>query len=398
MIWDRQRRDVVFKEYEAAARAAEETMKRATGDAMLKAGSTKDIRRVLFDQMAIDPVKFTPGDKPSTDALSLQKMLLSLEDDDERHSFIKTLLDHRERAKAISDWLSVGKGFDVHVHGDGRIRPTYSLTKARTGRLACSEPALHGTPRESIIRGIVKAAPNKTFVQLDMSQAELRVVAIAANETGLLEQFARGVDAHTATASLLFGVSSEQVTKEQRAKGKIANFATIYLISPQGFADQNNMKPDEAKKFLDQVRRSMPNIQRFSDFLWHQGQTYGYVASAFGRKRRLTGLSLYVNSGIDNGYRIGGLRRQAVNHFTQSTASDIASLATIRCDARLKAEWPGAQIVISHHDAIVVECWEQDAPAIAKLLKFEFEKPVEQLKNQVIPVEVHISSRWGEKG
>lgn len=398
VIWDRERRDVVFKEYEAAVRAAEETMKQATGDTELKAGSTKDMRRVLFEQMALDPVKFTPGDKPSTDAMSLQKLLLSLEDDDERHDFIKTLLDHRERAKAISNWLSTGKGFDLHVHGDGRIRPTYTLTKTRTGRLSAVSPGLHSVPRESAIRGIVKAAPNKTFVQLDMSQAELRVVAIAAEEKGLLEQFAKGVDAHTATASLMFGVPPEQITKEQRAKGKTSNFSIVYLISPQGFADKNSLSLNEAKDFLDQVRKSLPNIQKFSDFLWYETQARGYVSNAFGRKRRLTGLELY--SQLDknaNGYRIGEIRRQAVNHFTQSTASDIASLATIRCDARLKKDFPEAQIVISHHDAIIVECLIADAEKVRAVLTEEFERPVPQLKNAVIPVEVHISFRWGEK-
>ena len=446
VIWDRERRNVVFKEYEAAAQAAKEALQTSAQDQELNPGSVKQVAKVLFEKMGLDPVTFTPRDAPSTEALALQKLLLAmetrtnhhpsteskkgltpeksmigyrhenravskgaqvrdsgsgvnhrLEDDDERKSFIKTLLNHRERAKAISNWLSAGKGFDLHVQGDGRIRPTYSLTRARTGRLACSEPGLHSVPKETSIRGIVKAAPGKTFVQLDMSQAELRVVAVAAEEKGLLEQFSRGIDAHTATASLLFGVPPEKVDNEQRAKGKTANFATIYLISPQGFADKNNMSLNEAKKFLGQVRKSMPAIERFSDFLWSFAQSYGYVPNAFGRKRRLTGLELYARSGTDKGYRIGELRRQAVNHFTQSTASDIASLATIRCAERMRDEHPTAQIVISHHDAIVVECLTSEAESIKNLLIEEFEKPTPQLKNAVIPVEVHISPRWGEK-
>jgi DNA polymerase I-like protein with 3'-5' exonuclease and polymerase domains len=85
----------------------------------------------------------------------------------------------------------------------GRIHASFKMAGTKTGRFSCSNPNLQQIPRDKVFRALFKAPEGKTFVIADYSQMELRVAAIVANESKLLEAYDKGQDTHAITAAML---------------------------------------------------------------------------------------------------------------------------------------------------------------------------------------------------
>ena len=77
-------------------------------------------------------------------------------------------------------------------------------------------------------------------------------MAHVANIKVLLDAFANDEDIHSITATDVFHLKKDKVTKELRRKAKIINFGIIYGISPYGLALQLEISNTEAKNYMDQ--------------------------------------------------------------------------------------------------------------------------------------------------
>ena len=69
----------------------------------------------------------------------------------------------------------------------------------------------------------------------DYSQIELRVAALIAKEQVMLEGFKCGKDLQRAIAATNLRKRPGEITKEERATGKVTNFGFIYGQSAGGF-------------------------------------------------------------------------------------------------------------------------------------------------------------------
>jgi DNA polymerase I-like protein with 3'-5' exonuclease and polymerase domains len=137
------------------------------------------------------------------------------------------------------------KNLEFYRQSDGRIHPTFWQTGARTGRFSSSNPNFQNYPKEDKrIRRCFVPTPGYTLVYFDYKAQEFRLLAHYANETRLIQMIEAGYDVHSATASLMFNIPIDEVTKVDRAKGKTGNFSAVYGIGNAAYASNLGDKID----------------------------------------------------------------------------------------------------------------------------------------------------------
>lgn len=280
----------------------------------------------------------------------------------------------------------------------GRIHTSFNQTITATGRLSSSNPNLQNIPiRTEIGRDIRKAfIAEKGFhlVSADYSQIELRVIAHIANDKNMIEAFHGKTDIHTRTASQVFGVEENKVTKDMRRAAKVINFGVIYGISPHGLSLSTGMSREESKKFIDKYFEVHPQIKEYTEKILESAKETGYVETIFGRRRYLP--ELHSSNFIVR----GAADRMAINMPIQGTAADLMKLAMIDINQQLainnqqKRQGEQTRMILQVHDELVFEVPESDVQKVVVLVKEKMENVV-TLK---VPIEVKIETgdNWGE--
>ena len=114
----------------------------------------------------------------------------------------------------------------------------------------------------------------------------------------------------------------------------------------------------------------------------------GYTTTLYGRRRYIPELS-------SSNYNIrSGAERVALNTPIQGTAADIIKLAMIRVENALAESYPQAKLLLQVHDELIVECPEEMAEDVAKLVSREMEG-VAELKVP-LTAEAHFGKSWYE--
>jgi DNA polymerase-1 len=192
----------------------------------------------------------------------------------------------------------------------------------------------------------VAGGPDRTLVSADYSQIELRIIAALSGDPAMLDAFRSGVDIHAATASKVFNVPLDQVTKEQRSNAKTVNFGIIYGVSAFGLSQQTALSRTEAKELIDQYFQTYPGIKSYIDTQVAQARSQGYVETLLGRRRYL--------KDIDSRNQVmrGHAERNAINAPIQGTAADIVKLAMVNLHRELAEQGFRSQMVLQVHDEL----------------------------------------------
>ncbi|MDQ3897684.1 MAG: DNA polymerase I, partial [Actinomycetota bacterium] len=263
----------------AEGRRLEEEIQDLCGSRFL-VNSTQQLRRVLFDELGLQPQKKTKTGF-STDAASLEK-LRGL------HPVIEPLLRYREVEKLRSTY---GESLLGEVAADGRIHATFNQTVARTGRLSSDRPNLHNIPiRTEEGRRIRRAfipAEGCRFLVADYNQIELRVIAHLAQDPGLIAAFASGQDIHQATASRIFGVDPAAVTIAQRSKAKMVSYGLAYGMESFGLGQRLGIPTEEAAEILNAYFAAFPSVREYMERTVAEARDRGYTETLFGRRRQI---------------------------------------------------------------------------------------------------------------
>ncbi len=284
------------------------------------------------------------------------------------HPVVDEVLEYRQLQKLLSTYI---EPLPQMVNpATGRIHTSYNQTGAETGRLSSSDPNLQNIPiRTELGREIRKAfvaAPGHLFVGADYSQVELRILAHISGDPTMLAAFARGADIHAHTASLIFGVPEDQVTKEQRRVAKMTNFAISYGVTGYGLAQRTGLDQDTATKFIEAYFRTYPKVKEYIERTKEFARTHGYVETLLGRRRYFPQL---VSKGrVSNNIRQAA-ERAAINHPIQGTAADIIKIAMIRLHRRLQEEGFESAMILQVHDELVLEAPEKEVMAVGRLVK-----------------------------
>jgi DNA polymerase-1 len=323
--------------------------------------SPKQLGVILFEELGLPPLKKTKTGY-STNAEILEKLR-------RYHPIVQEVLEYRQLAKLKSTYVD---GLLKVIAPDGRIHTSFQNTVTATGRLSSTEPNLQNIPVRTTLgaemRKMFIAAPGNVLVDADYSQIELRLLAHIADDKEMQEGFRSGVDIHTITASQVFGVPVELVTKSMRSSAKAVNFGIVYGISEFSLAQDIGVSRNEAKAYMERYFEKYSGVRSYMNRIVAQAKEDGYVSTVMGRRRPLP----EINSSNFNQRSFG--ERVALNAPIQGTAADIIKLAMIRVQNRLKTEGLTGRLVLQVHDELIVECPQEESAQVAALLKEEMEQ------------------------
>lgn len=343
--------------------------------------SPKQLGEILFVEMGL------PGGKKTKTGYSTSASVLEKLEPD--YPFVSKILEYRQLTKLKSTYAD---GLATYIGEDSRIHGKFNQTITATGRISSTEPNLQNIPvRMALGREIRKVFVPKeecVFLDADYSQIELRILAHMSDDNNLITAYKESKDIHAATASLVFKVPIEEVTKEQRSNAKAVNFGIVYGISSFGLSQDLSISKKEAEKYINEYFESYPGIKQYLDNSVNDAKTKGYSVTLFGRRRPITEL----NSGNFMQRQFG--ERVAMNSPIQGTAADIMKIAMINVAEELKTKKLKSQIVLQVHDELLVETYKDEIDTVKDILVRNME---EAAKLHVkLEVEVKEGSNWDE--
>lgn len=321
--------------------------------------SPKQLGEILYTRLRIvDNPKQTKTKQNSTSEEVLAKM-------ESKHPIIHKILDFRELAKLKSTYVDV---LPTLVNPrDGRVHTSYNQAVAATGRLSSNNPNLQNIPiRTEKGREIRKAfvARNENYLLLsaDYSQVELRIIAHLSCDKGMIEDFNQNLDIHLATASKVYGVNLNEVTREMRRNAKMVNFGIIYGISAFGLAERLNIPRKEAADIIRQYFSRYPGIKNYMDQTIFAAKRNGYVETMMKRRRYLRD----INSG--NATVRGFAERNAINAPIQGTAADMIKIAMINIFREFEKEQLRSKMILQVHDELVFDVEKNETEKVKSIV------------------------------
>lgn len=349
--------------------------------------SPQQLAKVLFDDLELPSQGVKKGKTGfSTAANELDKLR-------DMHPIINCISQYREFTKLKSTYVDA---LPNQVATDGRVHTTFHMTVAQTGRLSSADPNLQNIPVRSdlgkTIRTAFVARPGHVFVSADYSQFELRLAAVMAHDTDMIEVFNNGEDIHIRTAAEVYGIALEDVTKEQRSAAKTINFGVLYGMSPHGLAAATGMTFGDAKDFIDRYFAARQPLVDYIKGLREQAKSLGYVETLYGRRRPTPDVQSSNFVVREAAYR------QAVNMPIQGTEADIMKLAMVKLQQQFEQYVVSTDIphqLLQIHDSILVECLVTDAEKVAETMKQVMENIAPELGIR-LAVDVHTGQNWGE--
>ena len=341
--------------------------------------SPKQLGEILFEKIGL------PHGKKNTNGYSTSmEVLTKLRG---KHIIIDKIIEYRAITKLYTTYI---EGLLSTVMADGKIHTIYTQTLTRTGRLSSIEPNLQNIPVRSEMGKLIRKAfvPSEDSVILsgDYSQIELRILSHMANNETLINAFKMDKDIHTKTASDVFKISEDLVTKEMRRMAKAVNFGIIYGISSFGLAESLNIPVKEAKDFIDSYFEAYPGIKIYMDKVILEAHNNGFVKTLFGRKRTIPELNnknyLIRSSG----------ERMALNTPIQGTSADILKMAMIKIDQEIKSKNLKSKMILQVHDELVFDCVTEEIEIIKNIMTDVMEHICEL--NVPLKVEIEYGDNW----
>lgn len=344
--------------------------------------SPKQVGEVIYNELnLVEKVKKTKGGQMSTS----EDVLISLKS---KHPIIEKILDYRGVKKLLSTYIDALPEI-VNSH-TGKIHTSFNQTVTSTGRLSSSNPNLQNIPvRDNMgreIRRCFVASDDCVFLSADYSQIELRVMAHVSEDEGLISSFLSGFDFHQDTASKIFKVPTEEVTKEMRSKAKTANFGILYGISAFGLAERLSISRDEAKQMIESYFEAFPKVYDFLEKTKEFAHEHEYVETLFGRRRFIQD----INS--RNGSLRQNAERNAINAPIQGTAADIIKMAMINIQREIESRGLKSRMIIQVHDELNFNVLKSEEDIMREIVKSEMEN-VFKMKVP-LKVELSVASNW----
>lgn len=385
VVQSQKRLDAVSGKYWDPLLYAAATGAKTRPDAVFSPKSPKQLKWMLGEVMG-HPV-------PSTDATTMQTLMDELDSmgeaaDPDAKEFMESILDVRKYSKYLETYVL---GIRDVLCRDGRVRCTFNLHGTETGRLSSSSPNMQNIPRNKMIKNLIVASPGKVLLQLDYSQAELRVLAMLSGDPALIDIYVSGKDLHDAVADMMFGPDGHK-DKELRNLAKTINFGIAYGRGPGSIATKFGKSMAEARDIIDKWFKPMPKVKEFINNRRRMAIRGEPCVTIFGRERHFVITDAELNH-IQNEY---------INTPIQGTASDFTMLSLLNIYDYLQTNWQGkAQIVSTVHDSIILEV--DDNPEYLKeigntCVDIMARTPLDYVPDCPVPfvADAEIGYKWGE--
>ena len=340
--------------------------------------SPKQLGDILFDKLKIGGAK---QKKTKTGQYATGEEVLSYLANE--NPIVKDILDWRQLIKLQNTYVeALPNQVDKATK---RIHTDYMQTVAATGRLSSNNPNLQNIPIRTergrqIRKAFVARDENYTLLSADYSQIELRIIAALSGEENMILAFKNNEDIHKSTASKVFNVPLEEVTREQRSHAKTVNFGIIYGVSAFGLSNQTSLSRSESAALIEAYYQTYPKLKSYIQDQIESAREEGYVQTILGRRRYLKD----INS--QNAIVRGAAERNAVNAPIQGSAADIIKIAMINIHKKLTAENWKSRMLLQVHDELVFDVHNSELEKIQPMIKHEMENAF----SLAVPLEVEI--------
>ena len=337
-------------------------------------GSPKQLGEVLFDKLGLPHGKKGKSGNYSTDEATLLKL--------SNYPVISLILEYRMLTKLHSTYIV---GLKNNIMNDGRIHTIYTQTLTRTGRLSSIEPNLQNIPIRNeygrLIRKSFVSDKDSILLSSDYSQIELRMFSHFAGIDSMKKAFILGLDIHAKTASDVYHVKLEDVTKDMRRCAKAVNFGIIYGISSFGLASDLGISVKEAREFRENYFKTYPGIKAYMDSEIEKAHNDGYVKTIMNRKRIISEIN-------DSNYMIRSRgERMALNTPIQGSAADILKKAMVDIDKEFDKRNLKSKMLLQIHDELVFNVVNDEVDIVKSIVK----EIMEHVYKLSVPLEVDIS-------
>ena len=244
--------------------------------------STKQIMGYFYISKGVPPYISRKTGLPTADETALMRLSRK------GHKEADILLQIRKLSKMKSTYL------DVKLDEDNRVRSSFNPVGTTSGRLS-SRKTIFGTGMNTqnltpeLKRALI-VDKGYVFYEIDLAQAENRVVAYIAPEYNMISAFESGIDIHIQTAALILSKPTSEISKEERNKiGKPSNHGLNYGESYSAFALINGIMEKEAKIIVERYHDVYPGIR-----MWHRNVINSLsknktLSTPFGRSRLFLG-------------------------------------------------------------------------------------------------------------
>ena len=343
--------------------------------------SSKQLGVILFEKLGLPVIKKTKTGY-STDAEVLDTLA-------EEYEFVKDILEYRQLTKLKSTYID---GILKLVRPDtGKVHTTFNQTITATGRLSSTEPNLQNIPIKTeegkrIRKAFVPSHPEYVLVAADYSQIELRVLAHMSQDPVLMDSFKNNEDIHRRTASEVFGVPMEEVTKEMRRNAKAVNFGIIYGQTEFGLSKELGISRSQAREYISSYFERYSGVKQWIDNTVQDTRLTGVSKTMMGRKR-------YIKDINSKNFNLRSFaERTAVNSPIQGTAADIIKLAMLKVQENIKAHKMKSKMLLQVHDELIFEVPPAEIAGLIVILKECMEHAV--TLDVPLKIDVNVGFDW----
>ncbi|MSR77090.1 MAG: DNA polymerase I [Candidatus Omnitrophica bacterium] len=345
--------------------------------------STKQLAEVLFVKLKMPVVRKTKTGF-STDVSVLEKL-------SESYELPKKLLEYREKNKLKSTYLDALQ--TIINPATGFVHTSYHQTTTVTGRLSSSDPNLQNIPIKTEAGRLIRKAfiprrdgEKRLILSADYSQIELRILAHLSGDPNLVKAFAEDRDIHKFTATLLYGVRDEEVTREMRNLAKTINFSIIYGKTAYGLSQDLNLSIPEADAFIQNYFKRYGKVKSYLEGQLEIARKQGYLTTILGRR------SYFPDLNSKNGQLRQFAERAAINAPIQGSAADLIKLAMIAVQKEIEKENLQSLMIMQVHDELVFDVLEKELPKLEKMVRSRMESAFPL--NVPLKVDVFTGSSW----
>jgi uracil-DNA glycosylase family 4 len=259
----------------------------------------------------------------------------------------------RKQTKYRSTYLTINTG------KDGRLRSSFNPVGTKTGRLSSSANIFdEGTNMENLPHKFMKyllADEGRILYEVDLKQAENRIVAYIAPERNMMEAFESNIDIHSLTAALVFRKDVSDISNEdgssilgngeqsERFWGKTCNHALNYDMGYRTFSLEYELPESEAKLLRAEYHRSYPGVKLYHN--WVDSELYNSrsLVNLLGRKRYF--MDRWSSA----------LKREAYNFIPQSTVADVMNKYGINALYYDQKKYKYLELQNQVHDSLVFQ-------------------------------------------
>ncbi len=344
--------------------------------------SPKQLSHILYEKLSIA----LPGKKKtlSTSAQILESL---------KHGYpiCGKVLEYRALEKLRSTYVDSLP--EQVLSKTNRIHCSFQQSVTATGRLSCTDPNLQNIPIRTEEGRKIRFAfkpeeSNWSFLSADYSQIELRILAHLSQDPNLMTAFKNNEDIHSYTASLVYNLPLQNVTKEMRYVAKAVNFGIIYGQQAFGLSNQLGISYSEASSFIETYFLRYPMVKAFIEECKKKAHDTELAKTFTGRQRPL----VEINS-KNPALKAAG-ERLAVNTPIQGAQADIIKMAMIEIHKRMKNNPSYGYMLLQIHDELIFECEDHNLVELRNLVKGTMEGIVDL--SVPLVVDVSIGKNWSE--